>query len=198
MYFGSRAYGVQAAAQTYFGKNVGQVNLAEAALLAGLPQRPSKLNPYENPEAAKLRRDIVLRRMLELGMAKPADVEKAWGYAMSSGRVNRGRVIVEEMIHFDYEITLLAVAWAMPLVARSIMSATMIPLGFLTLAALFAMTMSCRPSPLKSPRAALNGILPLGRYATPSDCPSPSPAHMSCTAPRQAMRLRRRPHRPFP
>jgi phosphoribosylglycinamide formyltransferase 2 len=42
-------------------------------------------------------------------LERPADVEKAWSYAMSSGRVNRGRVIVEEMIRFDYEITLLTV-----------------------------------------------------------------------------------------
>src|SRR6266571_3286913 len=49
VYFGSKAYGVQAAARTYFDKNVWQLNLAQCALIAGLPQRPSKLNPYEYP-----------------------------------------------------------------------------------------------------------------------------------------------------
>lgn len=77
VYFGSRAYGVQAAAQTYFGKNVWQLNLAQCALLAGLPQRPSKLDPYQNPEAAKSRRNLVLQRMAELGMVSAADAQSA-------------------------------------------------------------------------------------------------------------------------
>jgi penicillin-binding protein 1A len=77
VYFGSKAYGIQAAAQTYFGKGVGELNLAECALLAGLPQRPSKLNPYDHAEQARGRRNIVLRRMAELGMIKPAEAEAA-------------------------------------------------------------------------------------------------------------------------
>jgi 1A family penicillin-binding protein len=77
VYFGGRAYGVQAASQTYFGKNVWQLNLPECALLAGLPQRPSKLNPYDNPEAARIRRNLVLSRMAELGMIAEAESEKA-------------------------------------------------------------------------------------------------------------------------
>jgi 1A family penicillin-binding protein len=77
VYFGSRAYGVQAAAQTYFGKNVGQLNLTQCALLAGLPQRPSKLDPYEYPAAAKARRNLVLQRMADLGMIKPAEADAA-------------------------------------------------------------------------------------------------------------------------
>src|SRR5438034_9712593 len=77
VYFGSKAYGVQAAAQTYFGKNVWQLNLAQSALIAGLPQRPSKLNPYENPEAARTRRNLVLQRMADLNMVTPAEAQKA-------------------------------------------------------------------------------------------------------------------------
>lgn len=77
VYFGSRAYGVQAAAQTYFGKNVWQLNLPQCALLAGLPQRPSKLDPYENRAAAKGRRNLVLQRMGDLGMITPAEAQAA-------------------------------------------------------------------------------------------------------------------------
>ncbi|WP_141056239.1 penicillin-binding protein 1A [Tepidiphilus succinatimandens] len=67
IYLGQRAYGFAAAAQTYFGKPVQALTLAEAALLAGLPKAPSQLNPIRNPEAAKKRREYVLSRMLEAG-----------------------------------------------------------------------------------------------------------------------------------
>ncbi len=77
VYFGSKAYGVQAAAQTYYGKNVWQLNLAECAMIAGLPQRPSKVNPYDNLEAAKARRNLVLDRMAELGMITQGEAQKA-------------------------------------------------------------------------------------------------------------------------
>ena len=77
VYFGSKAYGVQAAAQTYFGKNVWELNLPQCAMIAGLPQRPSKLNPYENMAAAKARRNLVLQRMADLNMVTPAEAQKA-------------------------------------------------------------------------------------------------------------------------
>jgi len=65
--FGKRAYGVAAAAETYFGKTLGQLTLAEAATLARVPQAPSRYNPIADPEAAAQRRGYVLRRMTELG-----------------------------------------------------------------------------------------------------------------------------------
>jgi penicillin-binding protein 1A len=65
--FGKRAYGIAAAAETYFGKTVDQLTLAEAATLARVPQAPSKYNPINDPEAAAQRRGYVLRRMTELG-----------------------------------------------------------------------------------------------------------------------------------
>lgn len=61
--FGQGAYGVQAAAQTFFGKDVGDLTLEESALLAGLPQRPSGHNPFRYPENALNRRSVVLRSM---------------------------------------------------------------------------------------------------------------------------------------
>src|SRR5438132_4800974 len=77
IYFGHGAYGVQAAAHTYFGKNVGQVSLAEAAYLAGLPKGPSDYSPYHHPDAAQRRHATVLKRMLEEGFVSAPDAEKA-------------------------------------------------------------------------------------------------------------------------
>jgi penicillin-binding protein 1A len=67
IYFGNGAYGVQAAAHTYFSKDVGQVSVTEAAMIAGLIQSPSDDEPLEHPEAATARRNVVLDKMLELG-----------------------------------------------------------------------------------------------------------------------------------
>ena len=67
IYFGHGAYGVQSAARTYFGKNVEQLNLAEVAYLAGVPRAPTEYSPYNNPERAKQRQGVVLRRMVEEG-----------------------------------------------------------------------------------------------------------------------------------
>jgi membrane peptidoglycan carboxypeptidase len=65
IYYGHGAYGIQAASRTYFAKDVRQLTLPEAALLAGLPQNPSGHSPYRNPKNALSRRTVVLRNMLE-------------------------------------------------------------------------------------------------------------------------------------
>ncbi len=67
IFLGYQAYGVQAAAEAYFRKNVWELTLAEMATFAGLPQRPSDYSPVSNPEKAHARRKYVLRRMLEDG-----------------------------------------------------------------------------------------------------------------------------------
>jgi len=67
IYLGQRAYGFAAAAQTYFGKPLDKITLAEAAMLAGLPKAPSAYNPVVNPDRARTRQLYVLRRMRELG-----------------------------------------------------------------------------------------------------------------------------------
>lgn len=67
IYMGQRAYGVAAAAQTYYGKELHQLTLAQQAMIAGLPKAPSIYNPLSNPDRALQRRNYVLRRMLELG-----------------------------------------------------------------------------------------------------------------------------------
>ena len=67
IYYGSQAYGVEAASQTYFSKPAKKLTLAQAALLAGLPQAPSRYDPFANPRAARVRRKQVLRAMLTTG-----------------------------------------------------------------------------------------------------------------------------------
>ncbi len=82
IYLGNGAYGVQAASEIYFGKDVGNINLAEAALLAGLPKAPSKYSPYHYPDIARQRQEYVLRRMLEEGFIAREDEEKALRYSI--------------------------------------------------------------------------------------------------------------------
>lgn len=77
VYFGAGAYGVEAAAQTFFGKPIGDVTLGEAALLAGLIKAPSTYNPYKHAEAAVSRRSLVIDALLETGRAPPAEAEAA-------------------------------------------------------------------------------------------------------------------------
>ena len=74
---GNRAFGVEAAAQRYFGKSATKINLAEAAMLAALPQAPSRLNPVKNYDGAWERGKLVLRRMLINAMITPAEMAAA-------------------------------------------------------------------------------------------------------------------------
>ncbi|MEQ1529248.1 MAG: PBP1A family penicillin-binding protein, partial [Methylococcales bacterium] len=67
IFMGHRAYGIAAAAQTYYGKSLTELTLAEQAMLAGLPKAPSAYNPITNEDRALQRRNYVLRRMAELG-----------------------------------------------------------------------------------------------------------------------------------
>lgn len=66
IYMGQRAYGLAAAAQAYYGKNIAELELQQQAMIAGLPKAPSLFNPITNPERALQRRDYILRRMLDL------------------------------------------------------------------------------------------------------------------------------------
>ena len=87
VYFGSGAYGVEAAAQKYFGKSARDVTIAEAAILGGLVQSPSRLAPNRNPDAARARATLVLAAMQREGfitdtqtkeaLAHPADAQKS-------------------------------------------------------------------------------------------------------------------------
>ncbi|MDY6875232.1 MAG: PBP1A family penicillin-binding protein [Chloroflexota bacterium] len=80
-YYGNLAYGIEAAARTYFAKSAAELDLAECALLAGLPQSPARYNPLENPQAAQARQSVVLGLMVKHGYisqqeANLADSEK--------------------------------------------------------------------------------------------------------------------------
>src|SRR5215469_1552975 len=77
IYLGSGAYGVAAAAQTYFDKSLDELTLGEAAFLAGLPKAPNRYSPARFPQTAKARRDWVLDRMVEDGAATPDEAEQA-------------------------------------------------------------------------------------------------------------------------
>lgn len=77
IYFGHGRWGVQEAARYYFGKDVQGVNLAEAALLAGVVQSPGRLSPFVAPAAAQRRRRYVLEQMIAKGLADPAAARRA-------------------------------------------------------------------------------------------------------------------------
>ena len=77
IYFGQGAYGVAAAAQTYFGKELGKLTLPEAAFLAGLPKSPSRFSPFVAYDRAKKRQEHVLSRMEEAGFITRAEQEEA-------------------------------------------------------------------------------------------------------------------------
>ncbi|MDD5240670.1 MAG: penicillin-binding protein 1A [Sulfuricella sp.] len=77
IYLGQRAYGFSAAAQTYFGRPLDQLSVAEMAMLAGLPKAPSRYNPVINPKRAKLRQQYVLRRMHDIKYITDAEYQAA-------------------------------------------------------------------------------------------------------------------------
>ncbi|WP_407058400.1 transglycosylase domain-containing protein, partial [Zoogloea oleivorans] len=77
IYLGQRAYGFAAAARIYFGKELKELDIAETAMLAGLPKAPSAYNPVANPKRARLRQQYVLRRMQQLGFIDEAGFAKA-------------------------------------------------------------------------------------------------------------------------
>ncbi len=78
IYYGAGAYGIGEAAEIYFGVEVSDLNLAQCALLAGLPQAPSALNPFTNYEGAKARQQTVLALMTRQGMISPEMAKKAY------------------------------------------------------------------------------------------------------------------------
>jgi penicillin-binding protein 1A len=89
IYFGNGAYGIEAAAQEYFGKPASELELAEAALLAALPRAPSRLNPRSNPEAALEGRKLVLERMAAQGLITQ---EEATGATAAELELRQGRL----------------------------------------------------------------------------------------------------------
>ena len=82
IYLGHGAYGVEAAAENYFGKSVKELNLAECAMMAGLPQAPSRYSPFHYPEKAKQRQIYVLNRMVAEGYITDVEASEAINTAL--------------------------------------------------------------------------------------------------------------------
>ncbi|KAF0814079.1 Penicillin-binding protein 1A [Andreprevotia sp. IGB-42] len=97
IYLGQRAYGFSSAAQTYFGKDLKQLTIAEYAMLAGLPKAPSAYNPVVNPKRAALRQQYVLRRMHELRFIDDAQYAAAQQEPLQLKRSRQ-----EYAVHADY------------------------------------------------------------------------------------------------
>jgi penicillin-binding protein 1A len=101
VYFGQGAYGVEAAALTYFGKNVGELNLAESALICGLPGNPRDFDPRIYPEAARRRRHVVLLAMQATGAITPDEFKATDSMPLEVMEVNTssavGPYFVEEI-----------------------------------------------------------------------------------------------------
>ena len=89
IFYGHGAYGVRVASETYFDKPVDKLNLAQCALLAGIPQRPSDYDPFRNPQGAKRRRNEVLSRMQEQGYITAEQAQAAEEESRHLGRPRR-------------------------------------------------------------------------------------------------------------
>ncbi|MEZ5100496.1 MAG: transglycosylase domain-containing protein [Thermoleophilia bacterium] len=103
VYYGHRAYGVEAAAQTYFNKSAADLNLTEAALIAGLPQAPSLYDPFVRPKAAATRRNEVLRAMRDAGDISQTEYDRARSKPVNL-ILSEGKIYTEvaEPLFFNY------------------------------------------------------------------------------------------------
>jgi penicillin-binding protein 1A len=100
IYLGQRAYGFTAASQTYYGKPLKDLSIAEAAMLAGLPKAPSAYNPVSNPQRAALRQHYVLRRMRELNFIDDAKYNEALNEKLKIVRTGGGNE--NYAVHAEY------------------------------------------------------------------------------------------------
>lgn len=101
VYFGAGAYGVEAAAQTYFRRHVWELDLPQCALLAALPKAPTVYSPYQNPEACLARRNLFLKKLYERGYITEAEYRQAvdapLGVAPKPQRRNEAPYFIEEV-----------------------------------------------------------------------------------------------------
>jgi penicillin-binding protein 1A len=101
VYLGHRAYGVEAGARAYFGKHVGDLTLAECAMLAGMPQAPSRYDPYgRTPELALERRNHVLRRMRIDGAISEQEYEDTVATSLETGKFERPKRVGDYFIEY--------------------------------------------------------------------------------------------------
>jgi penicillin-binding protein 1A len=102
VFYGNHAYGIEAAAQTYFSKHASHLTLDQAALLAGLPQAPTDYDPFRNPRDALARRDEVLRAMLENGVITRAQFATAIADRKLHLRPGKVYTRIKEPYFFSY------------------------------------------------------------------------------------------------
>jgi 1A family penicillin-binding protein len=110
IYFGHGAYGIEVAAQTYFNKHASELDLAESALLAGLPKAPNTYSPFNNWEEAKKRQQTVLSRMVETGLITKEEADEAVReklvFKQGGGKSGQAPYFVNEIIKYitdEYE-----------------------------------------------------------------------------------------------
>lgn len=115
VYYGAQAYGVEAAAQRYFGKHVWELSRGEATLLAGLPQSPSNYNPFENLPSARARQRIVLNQMVDAGFISPAEAESIFAEPI---RLVRPTVSIQSPHFVFYVYDLLVAQFGEEMVSR--------------------------------------------------------------------------------
>ncbi|MCH7335820.1 penicillin-binding protein PBP1a [Acinetobacter sp. NIPH 2699] len=89
IFLGKNSYGIAAAAQIYYNKNINELSIAQMAMIAGLPKAPSKYNPVANPQRALERRNWILGRMLQLGYINQAQYQKAVAEPINLNMVDR-------------------------------------------------------------------------------------------------------------
>ncbi|HYX89189.1 MAG TPA: transglycosylase domain-containing protein [Gaiellaceae bacterium] len=102
VYFGNHAYGIEAAAQTYFSEHARELTLRQSALLAGLPQAPSTYDPFHRPRAALARRDEVLRALARYGYITPARYRHAIALHRLGLRPGKLYTRIREPYFFSY------------------------------------------------------------------------------------------------
>lgn len=102
VYYGAQAYGVEAAAQVYFGKHVWELSDSESTMLAGLPQSPTVLNPYVNMEGARARQRTTLDLMLKYGYLTPAQAEALYNQPIALAASIPGTGIIAP--HFAFYV----------------------------------------------------------------------------------------------
>jgi penicillin-binding protein 1A len=107
VFYGNRAYGIEAAAQTYFSKHASRLTLSEAALLAGLPQAPSRFDPFNRPQEAMERRNEVLRAMLSIGAITSTEYADAVAERRLHLKPGRLYTRIREPYFFSYVTDLL-------------------------------------------------------------------------------------------
>ena len=97
IFLGNRAYGFAAASEAYYGKNLKDITIAEAAMLAGLPKAPSAYNPINNPQRARIRQRYIIDRMLENGFITAEEAESAKEQEL---KIKSGNG--KDLVHGDY------------------------------------------------------------------------------------------------